>query len=244
MGFFKGPDTCQLNLGQTMPYKLLLHHRIVLLSLNDTKGTFTGSYCTYATAGAMISELLLQNRITADKDKKKTVSVISQDPTGDEFLDELLKQMSESGKPRGLQDWVTRAAGIKHLAHRIAEQLSQMGILKQDEKKVLWVFSRQVYPELDGTVEDNIRDQMARVMFDPKVIPDEPTAILIALASHADLLKANFVPEELRQHRQRVKQLAAGEILASAATQQAIAAVQAAVLVAVMLPAIITVTTR
>ena len=223
--------------------KLLLHQEIVLLSLNDFKGVFTGSYCTYAAAGAMISELLLQNRISTDNDKKKTVAVISKEPTGDEFLDELLKQMGESGKPRGLQEWVMKAAGIKRLAHRIAEQLSQMGILKHDEKKVLWVFSRQVYPELDGTMEDNIRDQMARVMFDPKAIPDERTAVLIALASHAELLKANFVPEELRQHRARVKQLATGEILASEATQQAIAAVQAAVMVAVMIPAIIATTT-
>ena len=223
--------------------KLLLHQEIVLLSLNDFKGVFTGSYCTYAAAGAMISELLLQNRISTDNDKKKTVAVISKEPTGDEFLDELLKLMRESGKQRGLQEWVMKAAGIKRLAHRIAEQLSQMGILKHDEKKVLWVFSRQVYPELDGTMEDNIRDQMARVMFDPKAIPDERTAVLIALASHAELLKANFVPEELRQHRARVKQLATGEILASEATQQAIAAVQAAVMVAVMIPAIIATTT-
>ncbi len=38
-----------------------------------------------------------------------------------------------------------------------------------------------------------------------EVKPDGPTAVLIALASHAGLLKANFVPEELRQQKDRIK---------------------------------------
>lgn len=222
-----------------MQGKLLLHEEIVLLALRDDKGTFSGSYCIYAIAGAMISELLLQERIAVNDDRNRIVAVVNGDPTGDDLLDGFLQEILESPKPRGLQDWVNRAARIKRLAHRIAEKLSGMGILKHDEQKILWVFSRQLYPELDGTPEDAIRARMAAVMFDAHREPDERTAVLIALASHAGLLKANFVPEELRQHRQRVKQLASGEILAAGATQQAIAAVQTAVMVAVMIPAIV-----
>lgn len=60
----------------------------------------------------------------------------------------------------------------------------------------------------------------------------------------AGLLKANFVPEGLRQYRKRIKQQVSGEILASAATQQAIAAVQAVVMAALMIPVMIAATSN
>ncbi|MCH2183006.1 MAG: GPP34 family phosphoprotein [Mariniblastus sp.] len=227
-----------------MPNRWGLHQQIVLLALNDGKGLFTGSYYAYAIAGAVLSELLLSYRIVASDDKQKIVNVVSREPTGDPFLDECLLQIIESSKPRKLQDWVGRIAGNKDLPHLIAEQLCQLGVLRRDEKKILWLFSKRIYPESNGTVEDDIRAQMARVMFDPQAVLDERTVILIALASHAGLLKSNFVPEELSQHRERVQQLAKGEILAAGATREAIAAVQAAVMMAVMLPAIVAATTN
>ena len=84
---------------------------------------------------------------------------------------------------------------------------------------------------------------MGDVMFNEKVKPDGPTAVLIALASHGGLLKANFAPDELRQHKKRIKQLADGDILAAEATQSAIQAVQTAIFVAATVPAIMTATT-
>jgi siroheme synthase len=57
------------------------------------------------------------------------------------------------------------------------------------------------------------------------------------------LLKANFAPEELQQHKNRIKQLAKGDILAAGATQSAIQAVQAAIMVAAIMPAMTVATT-
>ncbi len=219
--------------------ELLLHQEIVLLSLDDSRGSFQGSYYTYAVAGAMVSELLLQNRIQTATDKKKTVSVVSQEPTGDAILDEVLQQIVDSNKARALQTWVSRVSGIKHSVNRIAEQLVRLGVLKHDEKKILWLFNKQIYPELDGTLEDHVRRRMANVMFDAKAVLDERTTVLVALASHSQLLKANFEPVELKQHRKRIKKIAAGELLASNATLQAITAVQAAVMVACIMPAVV-----
>ena len=226
-----------------MHNQLLLHEEIVLLALRDDKGTFSGGMILYGVAGAMVSELLLQERIIVNDDKQQTVAVVNDEPTGDELLDELLTMIVESKKPRGLRDWVMQAANMKRLSHRVAQQLAKRGILQHDEQKILWVFTRQVYPELDGSWEDAIRDRMANVMFHDKAVPDERTTVLIALASHTELLKANFVPEELRQHRQRVKQLADGDILASGATQGAIQAVQTAVIIAATIPAMVAATT-
>lgn len=226
-----------------MNVSLMLHHEILLLALRDDTGRFSSGMYLYSVAGAMVSELMLLERITCDDDKHKTVSVISQDPTGCEFLDELLAKMQASTKPRGIQHWVTVAAGMKQLNHRLAEKLCEFGILRQDERKVLFLFTQRVYPERNGTWEDSIRQRMADVMFAPGTKADVHTGALIALAYHAGLLRANFATDELRQHDRRIKELANGEHLASDATKAAIQAIQAAIFVATVLPVMIASTT-
>ena len=62
--------------------------------------------------------------------------------------------------------------------------------------------------------------------------------VLIAIASPACLLAPNFAPMELKQHKQRIKELAQGEILAADATKEAIAAVNTAVMTATLIPII------
>jgi Golgi phosphoprotein 3 len=229
--------------GTQMNQKLSLHQEVLLLALRDDDGAFSGGMYLYSVAGAMVSELLMQQRIVADADQQQFVGVIDQTPTDDVLLDDLLQQILAAKKPKGLRHWVFKAASIPKLKHRIANQLCELGILRHDERKVLWFFTQQVYPELNGSYEDAIRDCMGKVMFDETVKPDGPTAILIALASHGGLLKANFAPEELHQHKNRIKQLAKGDILAAGATQSAIQAVQAAIIVAAIIPAITVATT-
>ncbi len=222
-----------------MTKQLPLHHEVLLLALSDDKGTFNAGMYLYAVAGAMVSELMLQERIICNDDKPQTVAVINDAPTEFPELNELLEMIDQAPTHQGLQHWVSTAAGFKDLSHRVAKALCQQGILKPGERKILFVFSQRVYPELDGTWEDHIRSRMADTMFHPGTKPDVRTAALIAFAYHADLLKPNFVPEELRQHKFRIKQLASGNILASGATKATIEAMQAAIMTAAILPSTI-----
>ena len=215
-----------------MQKPLSLHQEVMLLSLRDEKGTSVGGFYQYALAGAMLSELLIQQRIICNDDKQQTVAVISEEPLGDELLDELARMILESKKARGLQHWVNQAASIKDLHHRLAQQLCKMGILKHEQDKVLWIFTRQVYPEIDPTCENEIRNRMGEIMFHDDVKPDHRTAILIALASHAGLLSWNFDKALLKEHRKRIDQIANGELLAAGATKGAIEAMQAAIIAA------------
>lgn len=221
-----------------MPTDLFLHQEVMLLALNDAKGTpFTGMH-TYAMAGAMLSELFLYERVVANDDKKRIVAVVNDDPIGEPLLDEFLEMVAESKKNRGSQYWIVKAAQIKQFHHKVAQSLCTKGILEQDERKILFMFTQKVYPELDGTFEDSIRSRMAEAMFNKEKPPAERTAVLIALASHADLLRHNFAPVELKQHKRRIKELAKGELLASNATKSAIDAVHAAAMSAAMIPII------
>ena len=220
---------------------LFLHQQLALLALHDSKGTFSGSFYEYAFAGGLVSELLLAERIAFHEDEKR-VRVASDQPMGNELLDELLELIRDSAKEYDLKHWVGKAAGLKNLKHRIADSLADAGIVQQDEKKILWLFTQKIYPELDGAYEDQLRARMASVMFHEGDL-DVRSLVLIALAKHSNLLQQNFARVELEQHRDRVEQISKGDLLAAGATREVIEAIQAAVMVATMIPVMVSAST-
>ena len=209
---------------------LCLHHELVLLLLDDAKGNFKGGMYQYGMAGAVLSELLLQGLIKVAVDEPKNVDVLSANSVGDPLLDDALKLIKDSNAKRPLKHWVAAIANMPKLCQRVAGQLCDLGILKHDETKVLWIFTRQLFPEVEGSYEDAIRKRMADVMFTTDVKADERTAVLVALAKSAGALTANFAPVQLTKHAARISEICEGKQLASGATIEAIESVQAAMI--------------
>ncbi len=209
--------------------QLCLHHELLLLVLDDSKGHFAGNMFQYGVAGAILSELLLQGLIKVSPEDGQTVSVTNTSSSGDPILDEAMQKINESKTPRDLKHWVFQIAQIPKLCHRVAMQLCEIGILSFDESKVLWLFTRRRYPELNGSYEDAIRSRMAEVMFTTDAKSDQRTSVLIAFAKSSGALSANFASVELKQHDARIKEICEGKQLAAGATVEAVAAVQAAI---------------
>jgi hypothetical protein len=134
-------------------------------------------------------------------------------------------------------------AGIKKLKHRVAEKLAHRGILKVDQDQVLLIFTRTIYPEVDPRPENEIIERMRRAIFTEIGDVDPRTAVLIALAKAADLLKYSFDKKKLKERKARIEAIANGDLVGQA-TKEAIQAMQAAVMVAVIIPATVAATTH
>ena len=221
--------------------RLPLHEEILLLALRDEEGTIApGTMYQYAIAGAILSELMMRRRLEIDETgRKKLARVVDKTPTGAPLLDECLAKIA-SDKPRTLDTWVGKFATIRDLKHRVAERLCDRGILREEEGKVLIVFSRRIYPETDPRPENEIVDRLRVAIFtDTRV--DPYTVVLVSLANNAGLLKVVFDKKELRGRKQRLEQVVNGEVMGRA-TKDAIQAMQTAVMVASIMPAIIVTT--
>lgn len=220
-----------------MPNNLKLYEAIMLLALCEEKGTMNGMYVEYATAGALTAELLMLSRIKVDEDNKARVAVLDNSPTGDELLDEALTTIEASKRQRKLKDWVIKLAGMKDLKHKVAQALAASGIVSAEKEKVLWLFERRVYPEINPEPELQLRQAMRDAVLADNDDIEPRIAIAIALANSAKLLPQVFSKQELRDRKQRIKQLESGELVSKAA-KEAIQAIEAAVMIAVMIPAI------
>lgn len=218
---------------------LFLYEEIMLLALKDEEGTIaSGTMYNYAVGGAIIAELLLSQGIVVDPvKKKKLVSVVNPELLNDSLIDEWLMKMSSAKRRKTVQDWVSRIANTKDLKHRIALQLCQRGILKMDEKTILLLFTQRIYPEINPEPEQEIIDRLHNTIFTDTDDIDARTVVLLSLAKSANILPVIFGKKEIKQRKKRIEQIVNGEI-AGKATKEAIDAMQAAVMVACIMPAI------
>ncbi|MEM7010363.1 MAG: GPP34 family phosphoprotein [Verrucomicrobiota bacterium] len=214
---------------------LHLYEEFVLLALRDQEGTYSTGYVEYAVVGAVISELLLDRRITIDDDRKKLINLDDLSSYGDPVIDACLKKMGESKRRARLSTWMERLSGLPQLRHMVAKQLCERGILRSDEQKILLFFSRKVYPEINPEPEKAIIERLRTVISDPNAEVDAKTAVLIALADSTEILAENLSRNEVKKHKERIKEIAKGH-LCNEATKEAIESLQSAILIGALVP--------
>jgi Golgi phosphoprotein 3 len=193
----------------------------------------------YAVGGAILAELLLARRIgLAEQKRKKLVEIVDNTPMGDDLLDECLTRIRIAKRRASLQAWVARFAETRNLLHRVAWRLCQQDILEMDEKKVLLLFTRKVYPEINREPERRLIDRLHEAIFTDTPEVDDRTVVLLSLANSARILSVIFDKKLLKTRKARIEQVVNGE-LTGKATKEAIEAMQAAIMVACILPAIV-----
>ena len=215
--------------------ELHLHEKLMLLVLRDERGTIESHAGMYqlALGGAILAELLLAGRIRIEDGKKKRVELLGSKPVGDPILDECLQMIAAAKRPKRATDWVARFANVKRLRHRIAEGLCSRGILKDSEDKVLLIFSRKIYPTIDPRPEARLIDRMRDAILGGSRNLDPDVVVLVALAHGTGMLRIHFDKRVIKENKQRIEEIASGNLV-SAATAEAVRAAQQAAQAAIM----------
>ena len=211
-----------------------LHEELLLLVLHEEKGTAKGTYANLAVAAGVLGELVTEGRLEIADDKKGTVTVADPSPTGEGAMDAALDAIASARKPRPLKVWVERIAKQRGLRDQVAAPLVAQGVLHQESKKVLGLFSRTRYPEADPGPEQELVERIRKAVFDdgPSRDVDEQTCVVVAIASSAELLPRIFGRKEVARRKDRIAALAADERLGEA-TRKAVQELQAAIVLAV-----------
>lgn len=222
---------------------LPLHEETLLLALRDDRGTADPFVNLGLGLGAAIlAELLLQERVVVDTERKKQfLRLVDGSDTGDDILDEALELLAAAKRRAQLATWVQKFSALKQLMHRTAESLCDRGVLKLEEGRVLWLFKRRIYPELDGRVEKEILERLRKAIFTQSSDVTARTVVLASISHSTGLLRANFDKRKLKNRQHRLEKLIKGELVGKAATE-AVEAATAAIIVASVIPAVVTTT--
>jgi len=227
-----------------MQNTLFLHEEILLLALRDEEGTIAsgGTMYQYAIGAALLAELLLSKRIEVEQSgKRKLVNLVSPTLLDEPLVDECLGKVNSAKRRAVLQTWVSRFAGVKNLKHRVAQQLCRRGILRADEDKVLLLFTRKIYPEVNPGPERELIRRLEHAIFTETRDIDPRTVVLLSLANSTGLLKIVFDKKKLKGRKARIEQIVKGEITGKATTE-VIEAMQAAIFVTCIMPTLMTTT--
>ena len=219
--------------------KLSIREEIMLLALKEREGTnHSGVMLETAMGGAVLTELLLAGRISIEESKQRYIVLHDPARTGDQLMDEALDRVATAKRRGSASSWVSRFSQIKHIKHRVAGSLCTKGVLREDEDKVLGLFRRKIYPEIDPVPEKHIIERIRAAVVDGSSKVDARTTVLIALAKETGLIKTVLTKQERKEHKGRLNDIANADLVGQA-TKEAVAAVQAAVMVAVMMPTIV-----
>jgi len=218
--------------------QLFLHEEILLLALQDKKGTVaSGTWYTQALAGALLAELVLAGRIRSTADRGK-LEVVDTKTLGEPLLDDCLELLAESRKAKPMRTWLSTISNWSKLKQRAAEGLCRRGILRSDTDKVLLFFDRKIYPEINPKPERELIERLHRVIFTDQRDVDPRTVVTLSLAFQTGVLNAIFGRKELKARKDRIEAVINGEATGKAA-QEVLQGIQAAVLISACIVPII-----
>ena len=195
--------------------ELYLHEAIMLISLDDEKGNFTaaGGYINYAFAAALVMDLILEERAELRDDYLHlTTNAITESRALNQYIDDIRKRKKELK----IKDWLHLLVTSSKYRNLCVDRLVQQGILQRTEKKVLWVFTLDRYPMLNGKPEKNLRERLRALMLEEQAgEPTEKERMLLGIVHHCHLYPG-LLPE--KQDRKTAK--ARLEILTSEGAMQ------------------------
>jgi hypothetical protein len=207
----------------------LIAEDLLLLLLDDVKGTPTSSYLDTALGGALLVELALAEAVHVQERtsvwSSAKVLVAPGAAVADPVLGAALTRVAE--RERSASDLVNRLG--KGAKDALADRLVARGLLTRHDDRVLGLFPRTRWLAADTRHEGAVRAALTAVLVQG-LAPDARTGALVALLAAVDKAPSAVdhpgVPA--REIKRRAKQVAEGT-WAAKAVQDAIAASVAAI---------------
>ena len=203
----------------------------------DGRRSTDGQRLDLGLAGAALADLALRGAITLQDGR---VGIATGTPTGDVAIDGVLEQVrsvfSVSGTPRKAKWWVQRL-GKRPLRDAVLAGLVQRGIVSEEQRTTLVLFTTTRHPELDGGPESLVRAGVADVLAQ-RTPPSPYLATLIGLLDATGTLRNQFGAVD----KALVRSISEGE-WASPAVRAVLSDIQAAAMTAGVLAATTAATT-
>ena len=203
--------------------ELTFTEEIVLLALDDKTGAQLPLPVTalgYGLAGAVLADLAVAGKIDTDA---KQLTVLDSSPTGDSLLDPWLALIAAEKNVHSVAHWLfALAERRKEIEQPALDRLMARGILRREDKKILWVIGLRRYPTVDGQERTEVRTRLGQLILGED-LPDPRDAMLIGLLRGCRLTDSIFNGPEFAARDQRLATLAkmdlVGREVASATTE-------------------------
>ncbi len=185
---------------------LALYEEIALLTLDPVSRKFPRSNPagSYILITAVLSELMIRNRIRREQDGILTVTDTAS--TGVYILDIALKRMTASKRKRETKMWVLALMQTARFFDLVIASLVQKGIIQQ-QRETRFLFPVTRYVLINPAVVESLKH---RIRITEDAARNERIAAFIGLViSGESALKHLFAAEEWKETKERFRSFAA-----------------------------------
>ena len=155
--------------------------------------------------GAVLTELTFQKKISTDEEN---VYILDDKPAKSPILNEIWNIFRNSKQKKASIERVLQALmpHSSRLEELVLEQLMQKGILKEVDKKILWIFPDKRYPLIDDKEIVDVETRIRKLLMGNDK-PDPKDAALVSLLHASDLFSKILCPSELERCEKRIREL-------------------------------------
>lgn len=223
---------------------------LLLLAVDEESGTTLVDTTTLdlALAGTAVLELVLGGTLEVvavdggPVEKGRLRRTGQHEPTDPLLVD--IADVCDGKKPKDaisyLVSWTWRNRGTR-LREQLLGELVDRGVLSHDKSKVWGMFTRERWPEVDPSVEGEVRERVGAVLVGGQQ-PDQPTAALVSMVSVTKLAPTLF-PDQDGEELQRRADAVRESDWAATAVKESIDELMMTMMVAVFVPVFLTTTT-
>ncbi|GAA1451152.1 hypothetical protein GCM10009641_85060 [Mycobacterium cookii] len=215
---------------------LIAEELFLLLRRDDGKPESAMAHRGYGFAAALLTDLVVAGRITLSDDKDPRMSIPHAGPVGHPALDAAMTRL-EARDGKKLSSLVTDGKLAREA--ELARALRAAGVIRIEEKRVLGLVPES-YPVVDPEPERRVRERLRTVLLGGT--PSTGDAALLAILQGLGLApkvledeKGVLGNEELAQ---RIEE-ASGDVATGDAVGKAVAAMNTAMMTAVILPIVV-----
>lgn len=193
---------------------LSIPEEIVLLALDDSKGMIpSDKKFEVVLAASILMDLAINNRIDTDLE---WLIPVSKEPMQDNVLDESLTMIFNNLKNQDAAFWISQIAlRSREFIDYLISSLVHKQVLKIENEKLLWFFSKRKYPLVNETEIKEVKFRVRELIFENE-IPEVRDLAIISLLKYGQLYHLVFTEEEYNKYKERIDTIAKMDLIGQA----------------------------
>ncbi len=186
---------------------LTMLEEVVLLAVDEKTGRVRSTRefgTTYALVGAVFFDLALARKIDTDTEE---IQIVDRTPTGNPILDRVLTRMAARPDLKTVAEWIEEMFLQRDdLEGEALKSLTDRGVLRHEQSKLLWVIDIERFPMLDNKPQQHVKLRLANAILGDD-IPDTRDIMLVSIADQCGLLGYVLSDVELENRKDRIRML-------------------------------------
>lgn len=193
---------------------LTIPEEILLLTVGENGGAIPNDKkFEIILAASVLMDLAMHDRLDTDLER---LILVSKEPLGENVLDEALTMIFDKADNQDPAYWISQLAiRSREFLEYIIASLTVKKVLKVEDHKLLWFFSKRKYPLVGDKEIKEVQLRIRELIFGNE-IPDVRDVVIVSLLHYGKMESLVFTDDEISKYKARIETIAKMDLIGQA----------------------------